>query len=463
MTETGFQSFSKTYQRSMSTATDSEMDDEKAKREQTPNLFPLHVFHPAIKPYIEMICTYYNVPRSFVGLTMLTAYSTAIGNAYWISNKKLGSMPLNVWAAIVGMSSSGKSLSMGQIFKPFRDIQNEFSDNWETQTQGMTETQREFHKLNKLLFNDIQISTLSRYVIPDNPKGMLKFSDEILEWINGMNPNNRSEGNEEQFWLKCWDGSSHQITRTRKQETFNEKMFINNFGSIQPTVLHKLFKNDRDTTGFVFRFLFAIAEEGDRIAIPDLAFDMPEEMESIHRKCINSLYHGLTVYDLDSIREAIFNPQAIQIFDNWRREKARLINNLKDPYDRNLQGGIYGKITAYVQRFAALLHIADKAYDHDTFQIQEIVDHRCMERAIYLGEYFFQSAIDTHAMAKEHETVPIEIARIATMFRDGRSYQWIGDREWPSNPSEEARKKKAERIIKKNMTRYPRLFGVENK
>lgn len=458
----GFESFRKELKEvGLSARSTEEMQDEIKTRERTKNPFPLHVFHPAIKPFIEMVHTHYDIPRSFIGLSMLTAYSTAVGNAYWITNKKLGSMPLNIWASIVGMSSSGKSVIMKQIFKPLFDIQQQFSDDWEAQTQDMNDEQRKHHNLNKLTFNDIQIPTLIRYVLPDNPKGMLKFSDEILEWINGMNPNNRSEGNEEQFWLKCWDGSPHQITRTQKQETSLQKMFINNFGSIQPTVLHKLFKNDRDTTGFIFRFLFALPEK-DRIAIPSLDFDMPPDLESMHYKCINSLYKGLGVYDLDNIRECIFTPQAITLFDQWRRHKATIINLIDDLYDRNLQGGIYGKITAYVQRIAALLHLADSAYDHRTFQQQEIIDHNVMDRAIALGEYFFQSALDTHSLAKEHEHAPSEIVRLAVHFTSGKSYGQIGRLEWPDLDEDNA-KMRAYRLIKKNISKYPKLFKAEAK
>ncbi len=430
------------------------------ERERKKLHFPLDVFHPTAKPFIELIHKHYDVPTSFIGLSMLTAYSTAIGNGYWLVNKKLGSMPLTVWSCLVGMSSSGKSVIMKQIFKPLNQIQQSHSTEWEVLTSGMGDHDKQSQPLRKLTFNDIQIPTLIRWVLPDNPKGMLKFSDEILEWINGMNPNNRKEGNEEQFWLKCWDGSSHQITRSGKQETFLEKMFINNFGSIQPTVLHKLFKNDRDTTGFIFRFLFAVPEE-DRIAIPSLDFDMPEGLERDHHKAINSMYAGLGIYDLEHIRSCIFSPEAIKIFDSWRKEKAQKINREERLYERNLQGGIYGKINAYTQRLSAILHISDKAYNNETFQEEEIIQKETVERAIKLGEYFFASAQETHSVAREQVAAPAEVVRVAILFTQGKSYQQIGDIEFTNKNTPAARKKAAERIVKQNLAKYPRLFKAE--
>jgi hypothetical protein len=446
----------------LSTEDTADMQAEISRRESNPNPFPLHVFHPSIKPFMQMIHQHYDIPRSYIGLSMLTAYSTAIGNSYWIKNKKLGSMPLNVWASIVGMSSSGKSVIMKQVFKPLFEIQQKFSEEWKANTAEKKDWEIQQTSLKKLLFNDIQIPTLIRWVLPDNPKGMLKFSDEILEWINGMNPNNRQEGNEEQFWLKCWDGSSHQITRSGKQEVSLEKMFVNNFGSIQPTVLHSLFKNNRDTTGFIFRFLFALPDGKDKIAIPAIDFDMPAELEKMHFKAINSMFNGLQLWDLDQVRYCIFTPQAITVFDRWRRNKALVINRIEDIHDRNLQGGIYGKITAYVQRFAAILHVSDKAYEALEFFQEEIIDERTMERAIEIGEYFYNSAMATHALAKEHEAAPVETVRIATLFSMGKSYAQIGLIEWPET-NQAVAKKRAERIIKKNISRYPKLFKAESK
>lgn len=459
MSDNSYRDFKERKKRGLSTQSVDDMLEEIKQREKTANPFPLEVFHPNIKPFIDMIHEHYDIPRSFIGLSMLTAYSTAIGNGYYLSNKKLGAMPLTIWASLVGMSSSGKSVIMKQIFDPLAEIQKDFSAEWKANGEMLGDEERKNYPLRKLIFNDIQIPTLVRWVLPDNLKGMLKFSDEILEWINGMNPNNKSEGNEEQFWLKCWDGGSHQITRSGKQETFIDKMFINNFGSIQPTVLHKLFKNDRATTGFIFRFLFAIPEE-NKIAIPSLDFDMPEQLQDLHRRSINTMYKALWVNDMEDIRKCIFSPQAIRTFDVWRKEKAHKINGIESLYEKNLQGGIYGKITAYVQRLAAILHISDKAYNHQTFEQEEIIQEETIERAIKLGDYFFESAYETHNLAKENENAPLDVTRIAILFSAGKSYTQIAASEYEHLPPAAA-KKKVERMVKKYLPMYPRLFRAE--
>jgi hypothetical protein len=459
MSDNSYRDFKERKKAGLPTQSVDEMLEEIKLREKTANPFPLDVFHPHIKPFIELIHDHYDVPRSFIGLSMLTAYSTAIGNGYYLTNKKLGSMPLAIWGAIVGISSSGKSLAMSQIFSPLEKIQEDFSADWEANGEQLKEEERKAYPLKKLIFNDIQISTLVRSVLPDNKKGMIKFSEEILEWIQGMNPNNKSEGNEEQFWLKCWDGKSHQITRSAKQETFIKNMFINNFGSIQPTVLHKLFKNERATTGFIFRFLFAVPDE-HRIALPSLDFDMPQQLQDLHSRSINTMYKALWVNELDDIRKCILSPRAIRTFDVWRTAKINRINSFDSVEERNLQGGIYGKISAYTMRIAAILHISDKAYNHETFEQEEIIQEDTIERAIRLGDYFFNSAYETNNLANEHISAPVDVVRVATLWTIGKSYSQIAALQYENLPPV-AGKKKVERMVRKYLPIYPRLFRAE--
>lgn len=127
MSDNSYRDFKERKKRGLSTQSVDDMLEEIKQREKTANPFPLEVFHPNIKPFIDMIHEHYDIPRSFIGLSMLTAYSTAIGNGYYLSNKKLGAMPLTIWASLVGMSSSGKSVIMKQIFDPLAEIQKDFS------------------------------------------------------------------------------------------------------------------------------------------------------------------------------------------------------------------------------------------------------------------------------------------------------------------------------------------------
>lgn len=440
-----------------------DLEMELKVRDQIENPFPLHVFHPAIKPFLKILYTDFDVPISYIGLSMLTCYSTAIGNAYHFNNA-IGSMPLNIWAALFGISSAGKSIVMKYIFRPINEKQKVFSKEFQQKTEGLSMEQIKYVPLKKLVFKDIQIPTLIRSVVPDNPKGMIKLSDEILEWILGMNPNSRSEGNEEQFWLKCWDGDGHQITRSGKQETYVEKMFINTLGSIQPELAWKLFKNDRKYSGFIPRLLFAVPDN-NKIALPNASAIIPVELESLHRKIIWRLYDGLPVDDLETgIRRIIFDPLANRTWEEWRNMKGHQINKIAQEDSREFteQSIIYGKIIAYSIRMACILHLSDKAYEGAFFQQEEIVKEPEVNRAIELAEYFFKSAQKVYKMAGDDEVMDAQTGAIANMFRNGKSYAYIGREMFPELTAEYARKK-AKRIVAQKSKLFPRSFGLKEK
>lgn len=439
----------------LATASTESIENELRNRQSTKNPFPLEVFNDKIKPFIQNVHQHYNIPKSFIGLTLLTTYSTAIGNAYWLQNKRLGSMPLTVWSCLLGVTSSGKSLCQKVMMFPLNRIQEELSFEWDQLTADMSHEERQHQQLKKLLFQDIVLATLTRSVLPDNPKGMLKDSDEILEWINGMNPNNRKEGNEEQFWLKCWDGSAHQLTRSGKDEVYLKKMFIAQFGGIQPTVLYKLFKNDRDTTGFIFRFLFTESE--NFVPLPDIMFEMPTELEAIHERSVRKMY-DVKVYDHESIRLCRFDHGAIHEFNEWRKMLHADVNNTLDLDERNLKAGIFGKMVTYAQRFAAILHLSDIAYDDGrVFRNEEWIDHLTMSRAIKLADYFYNAARNAHELSKRTERMPEEVSRLAILFTNGFSYEQIGVRMWPDLPPKTS-KARAYRMVKKYITKYPERF-----
>lgn len=439
-------------------ALEQELETRKLKRP-----FPLHAFNPKIRPYLEALHAEYDLPRSYIGLSMLSVYSSAVGSAYHVRLNRIGEIYFPVWACIEGMSSSGKSLVMNQIFGPLYEIQNEIEQQWFEQIGGLNDEAIAKMPAKQLIYGDAHIPTLIKDVMPHNPKGILQDADEILSWINGMNQlaKGGKEGTDEQFWMKSWNCKPHRKRLAGNKIFVIPKPFLNVFGGAQPSIMWKLFKNDRATTGFIFRLLFAVPEV-NKIAEPNLLYEMPEEYESIHRKCINSLYKGLPMdKDTDS-RVMIIDPRAIRIYDQWSKEKIYQVNNHKDSYMMEMLAGIVGKIKEYAIRFCGLLHLADLAYDHRPFNYTETISVDTMNRALELADYFYDSAQNVCERVNTSVIATPEVIRYATFVRSGYTYQQIGDREFPEL-KDDSRRIKASRLVKKYIQEYPKIFGAEVK
>lgn len=314
-----------------------------------------------------------------------------------------------------------------------------------------------------VIFRDCHVPTLVRSVLPDNPKGVTKDAEEILEWINGLNSLSRNEGIDEQFYMSGWGVKSYSGIRSGKVRFIIPRVFINIIGGIQPDVTWKLFKNDRDTTGFIFRLLFAPIDE-QRIALAENDFMIPNEIKSQHRRVIRELFNGLPVEDgYQQPKVLIMSAEAKKLHQNWHRNHAHNINGISDERTRNIKAGILGKMAEYAIRFCGLLCVSDMSYENQPFLDSFEMDVKYMERAIKLADYFYESAWTVYSRVVKQVTAPVEVLRYAGYVRAGWSNARIGDTEFPGVKSPEARRKRAARILIKMVADYPKVFGANAK
>lgn len=433
------------------------------EKRQLENVFPIDVFHKAIQPYMQALIEHLDLPRAYVGLSMLTAYSSAIGTSYAVKqSQNLTYLP--IWGCLEGISSSGKSLAMDMILKPLYSIQEKYDREWKLKQDddNLSREDLKYERLMTAVVRDVHISTLVRSVMPDNPKGVTKIADEILEWINGMNQLSRKEGTDEQFYLSAWNCRPYSGIRSGKEKFSIPRPFINVVGGIQPTIMYKLFKNDRDTTGFIFRLLFAVPEKV-KIAQPDSSYVFEEELEQIHTKRIEQLYKALYVEnEYDDPRMLIMDRQASKALETWRRMRISKINHMRDVRDMEIHSGILGKISEYARRFAGILHVSDLAYNHHAFEDGEISE-QTMDRALRLADYFYESAATVYERVNTTVVAPAEVLRLASMVKAGYSYAMIGEKLYERvKITDNAKEKRAERLVKKAIQDYPKVFGAKN-
>jgi len=450
----------------LATFTQEQLKSEVIQR-QSKNVFPLHVFHEKIRPFLNALNKGYDLPASYLGTTLLSAYSTSIGTAYKIDSGNEDFIYLPVWTCLCGISSSGGTTVINKLFAPLFKIQSDFDFDWEKKTNGLSPDKRNHEIMETVIYRDSHIPTLVRTILPDNQKGVCKHSDELLEWINGMNQLSKREGTDEQFWISAWNCTPYSGIRSGKDKFVIPRPFVNVIGKAQYPILVKLFAKDRDTTGFIFRMLFALPEE-DKISQRESDFVMPIEWTELHDRSLTRLYKDLQVFDADEGRCCTIDPAAKKILDQWRREKTRFINALDDSTEKNIKAGILGKVSEYVYRFAAILHLADKTFDQDyegdfhiAFRQNELISMDTMRRALELADYFYESGNEVYDLVQKSLSAPPEVLTTFFMMRRGKSHSEIGEMLYGSKTDKY--KVRAGRQIKKWIKEYPRVFGAYSK
>jgi hypothetical protein len=454
----------------LATFTEEELESEQQRRKMNENIFPLEVFHPKTKPFINALNQSYDLHRSYIGLAILSSYSTAIGTAYTVSTNGKDEIFLPVWGCLLGLSSSGKSLSINKAYEPLKKIQDEFNLNWDIETQGITMDQMARKNMPQLLYRDIQTPTLIRYVIPDNPKGLCKIADELLEWVNGMNPAARNkDGTDEQFWLSTWNCTQYDAVRSGKQKFVNKRPFVNIVGGTQYDVLPNFFSKNRDTTGFIFRLLFAIDDRNKIIEI-DPHYDMAKEVSDPHENVLRTLYQKLKVESTEEIPgKCILTREAVDVYHGWVRTHVRKINEMEDLKQRELQSGIFGKIKEYALRFSAILHLTDVTFDNSerewvNYKPQEFVSSDVMHRAIKLAQYFHFSAETSYERVQKQRYAPHDAIVCANLLRKlDKRFSLMQIAGILYNKETEANKSKVKRNLKKWMFEYPWLFNSKER
>ena len=445
-----------------STITDEALEYELKMRKSV-GVFPLHVFNPAIRPLIDTLIDSYDLPRSYVGTTLLTAYSTAIGTAAAVYENEHMPNYLAVWSCLIGVSSAGKSLVNSFIMGPLFAKQAEYDRRWDEDTKFMTPAERVQEKMSTVIIRDVHVPTLMRYVLPDNPKGVMKDADEILEWINGMNQlSKKGDGTDEQFYLSSWNARKYSAVRSNKDKYSIARPFLNVTGGVQPSVASKLFAHNRDTTGFIFRLLFAPPER-HKIAMPDMAVELSEETMETHKKALMNMYVGLPVEDDDQEPwRWTLTPKARKLKKAWIKETIHKINAMPDQYDIEIHAGIYGKIQEYINRFAGILAVSDEAYHMPIEGLMDtsfpgVITEDVMKRALDLANYYYKAASETHKMVSIDLTVPPKVVTLALMFKTSKSLSQMADYYYGNKNHKMKMKREIDKLVKK----YPRVFGAK--
>lgn len=448
----------------LATANTDDIIAELSSRTAAPNPFPLHVFHPDIKPFLDALHTKYNVPRCYIGLCLLGAYSSAIGTAYTVSTNDVDHFFMSVWGCLWGLSSSGKSLCMSKIYSELYRLQNNLDLEWKDSNRGTTHEQMARKEMKTIIYRDVHVPTLTRNVLPVNPKGLTKIADELMEWINGMNQLSKKEGTDEQFWISTWNCHSYSGIRSGNQKFFTQRPFVNVIGGTQNEMISRLLGRDRDTTGFIFRLLFA-KDYDEFMADVDPFFQMPQEWECRHNDSIRAMYDLLPVDNFeDPPRRTILTHEATKHYYQWVRENIRRINLIVDKGERNIHAGIFGKIKEYALRFAGILAVSDKAIEitngnmrNPHFPTVIGIDTTIIERSILLANYFYNTAWEAYQHSRTSITAPHDVVVAAKLFTLGKSNRVIA--EFLYRNADAASIKRVERQIKKWLVEYPRLFN----
>ena len=233
--------------------------------------FESEMLPDSISNYVTDVSKRIQSPPDYIAVTIMCALASVVGTKVLMQPKQNDNWTIvpNLWGAIIGRPSSGKSPCMKEAFKPLYCLEEQFSNQhiiekqeYETELQfdevarnvNKEEAKRKYKKdgnrdaalaelkkttistkpiRQRLIVNDATVEKLGE-LLNENPNGLILVRDELSGWLAKM-------GKEEfqadrAFFLECFDGDSKfTYDRIGRGTIEISNCTLSLVGGIQPT------------------------------------------------------------------------------------------------------------------------------------------------------------------------------------------------------------------------------------
>lgn len=353
------------------------IDKKLVNTSNLPFSFPTEIFPRSIQDLITNAKDTVGFNPDYLSAGIFSTCATAIGNSAELFNGSYNSSPIT-WLAIVGRSGIGKThplkfakdpieIKDKQGYEKFKSLKQKFD--------AQEDEKGEKPKYIKSILGDFTPEKLTE-CLQQNPKGALIFRDELLGWIKSFDK--YKKGGDQQMYLEFFNGDPLSVDRVSKAPIRIEKTNVNILGGMQPSALEAMASNNRDSDGFLARFLFVYPSNLKSKKFTGKSIDTPHKEN--YSDLINDLY-GMGASTLKA------SNSQIEIYKQWQHKKVEECHN------DDLETLIQSKLETYVWRFSLIIELIEQA-TKGTFN-NNLCDES-INKAINLAEYFRKNALKVY-------------------------------------------------------------------
>ncbi|MDR3483578.1 MAG: DUF3987 domain-containing protein [Bradyrhizobium sp.] len=329
-----------------------------------------------------------------VAVPLLAIASSLIGTARRVEVSRSWSQPMTMWAAVVGFSGTSKTPGIDATKRALAMIERnresmiaelERSHNsrvetakavqkkWKKEVDHAVEQGTSPPTMPALAIDPgpfiaprlyVSNSTIERLAVllQARPRGALMLCDELASLF--LNMSRYSGGQDNEFWLECWNGNSYRVERMGRPSVAVDNLLVGVVGGIQPDKLAKSFEGAAD--GMYARVCFAWPSEPPyRLLTNEIAEIEPEVLNALTR-----------IIDIPAEDDpGVFAPRRVPLSDEARQdvfeEFRQYLHRGKDSLDGR-EREWWAKMPAHVVRLAGTLAYLDWAMGggHEPKQIE---------------------------------------------------------------------------------------------
>jgi hypothetical protein len=348
--------------------------------------FPIDILSGPCQQWIERSAHGAGVTAAHVALPLFGVVSSLIGTARRVMASRSWTQPMTTWMAVVGFSGAGKTPGLdvtkralfqielarkSKIIELRRMHDSRVEAAKAARAQWKKEVKRaaegKFVKLdeyrNKLASEPVmpaEATDPGRFIAPRlcvsnatierladllqaRPQGMLMLCDELAGLF--LNMSRYSGGQDNEFWLEAWNGSSYTVERMGCPPVAVNYLLVGVVGGLQPDKLARSFNGDLD--GMYARTLFAWPEDPPYRPLTD-------EVAEVEPEIVNALSRIIDLAPVGEVdfapRNICLSPEAAETFERFR-ELHHLRKDALMGRDREW----WAKAPAHVLRLAGTL------------------------------------------------------------------------------------------------------------
>ena len=340
---------------------------------------PMDGINPRIIKYVRQTAGILRVPTNYVFGEVTTLTGSAIGRKITIidgAKKNRG----NLYSAIVGGASDGKSPSINYAMKPLNRWENERYEKYSRQRHAAKQADEELPLYSdQLIVSNETIENLYRVInnVKGCSDGLTMHQDELLNFVGG-NSKKYSDGNIISDFLTLFDSFSPlRVGRVTLEERINvPEPFLSILGGIQKKRVDELFLG-QDHNGFFSRWLFWLGNsESNLITAQDEKID--QYWEELIERAVSSDFNQ-TVLRFE-------NEDMLNEIDNGYRSARDLLVDLGED---NLAETIM-KQSYIIRRLAGIFHCMNALADG--YIPNGLIKEETVEYASKVVEHLFSNS-----------------------------------------------------------------------
>ena len=317
--------------------------------------FPIDTVPAAWQAWLERTAHGAGATPAHVAVPLLGIASSLIGTARRVMASQSWTQPMTNWTAVVGSSGTGKTPGIDATKRALSHIERDRRSKvaelrrahesrveaakavraqWKKEVkraaQGKVVSIEEYRNkvasepvmpaaaadpgpfvAPRLYVSNVTIERLA-VLLQARPQGMLMLSDELAGLF--LNMSRYSGGQDNEFWLEAWNGSSYTVERMGRPPIAVNHLLVGVVGGLQPDKLARSFKGDMD--GMYARILFAWPDDPPYQPLTN-------EVTEVEPEIVNALSR---IIDLTSEGEGEFVPrriplsrEAVEAFERFRQ------------------------------------------------------------------------------------------------------------------------------------------------